>query len=85
MARGNMRDEYYAIRRELGARLLNTRSRLAPVKLFEKWQKENTAALGRYDGVLREMKLRSEVDFATLSVAAQELRRLIAADQSGPG
>jgi NAD-specific glutamate dehydrogenase len=27
--------------------------------------------------VLREMKLREELDFATLSVAAQELRKLI--------
>jgi len=85
MARGNLRDEFYAIRRELGVRLLKTRSRLTPVKLFEKWQKENGAALLRYDGVLREMKLRTEVDFATLSVAAQELRRLVASDQSTPG
>jgi len=85
MARGNLRDEFYAVRRDLAARLLRSRVRLTPVKLFEKWQGDNAAALARYDGVLREMKLRGEIDFATLSVAAQELRRLIASDQSKTG
>jgi NAD-specific glutamate dehydrogenase len=29
-----------------------------------------------FDSILAEMRLRSDIDFATLSVAAQELRKL---------
>ena len=77
-ARGNLRDEFYAVRRELAGRLLRTRSRVAPTRLFEKWSQENAASISKFDGILREMQLREEADFATLSVAAQELRRIVA-------
>ncbi|MDX1481158.1 MAG: NAD-glutamate dehydrogenase [Woeseiaceae bacterium] len=78
MARGNLRDEFYAVRRELSIRLLRGRSRASPTRQFEKWTKDNAEGIGKFDAILEEMQLREEVDFATLSVAAQELRRLIA-------
>ncbi len=43
---------------------------------FESWLNKNSAAIRKYDSILAEMRLRHEVDFATLSVAAQELRKL---------
>lgn len=78
IARGNLRDEFYAVRRELASHLLKTRSRMAPTRLFENWSQQNAASISKFDGILREMQLREEVDFATLSVAAQELRRIVA-------
>lgn len=78
IARGNLRDEFYAVRRELAIKLLRGKSRKTAVELFEKWTEENAAGIAKFDAVLREMQLREEIDFATLSVAAQELRRLIA-------
>ena len=78
MARGNLRDDFYAVRRELASTLLQRRSRLSPTQLFEKWVKQNAGPITKYDSVLHEMQLRAEVDFATLSVASQELRRLVA-------
>ncbi len=78
IARANLRDEFYAVRRELSQKLLRRRSKLGPLKLFESWVKQNADAIAKYDTILREMQLREGVDFATLSVAAQELRRLIA-------
>jgi len=78
MARGNLRDEFYAVRRELAIKLLRGRSRLTPTMLFEKWAENNAGGITKFDAVLREMQLRDEIDFATLSVASQELRRLIA-------
>jgi glutamate dehydrogenase len=78
MARGNLRDEFYAYRRDLATKFLCRRSRLSPVDLFHKWVEQRASSIGKYDTVLREMKLREELDFATLSVAAQELRKLIA-------
>ena len=78
LARGNLRDEFYAYRRELATKFLQTRSRLTPSQLFHKWVNQHSEKMDKYDTILREMKLREEPDFATLSVAAQELRKLIA-------
>ena len=78
MARGNLRDGFYAARRDLSARLLRRKSRLSPLRLFENWVTKTAGPIAKYDVILQEMQLRGEVDFATLSVASQELRRLIA-------
>jgi glutamate dehydrogenase len=76
IARSNLRDEFYQVRRELSAALLKRRSKSKPVEVFETWLEDNAAAVRKLDGILAEMKLRPEIDFATLSVASQELRRL---------
>ncbi|MCI0516225.1 MAG: NAD-glutamate dehydrogenase [Woeseiaceae bacterium] len=76
IARSNLRDEFYRLRRELSASLLKRRSKLKPIDIFEAWLEENGAAVRQLDAVIAEMRLRPEIDFATLSVAAQELRRL---------
>jgi len=78
LARSNLRDEFYRIRRDLSAGLLRSRSDLDPETLFDDWAQRNATGLRKLDGILAEMKLRQETDFATLSVAAQELRKLIA-------
>ena len=78
MARGNLRDEFYAVRRELSLKLLRGSGRANPVRLFEKWADSQDEGIEKFDAVLKEMQLREDIDFATLSVAAQELRRLIA-------
>jgi glutamate dehydrogenase len=77
LARSNLRDEFYRIRRDLSANLLRTRSKAAPEALFKNWTAKNAAGIRKLDTILAEMKLRQEIDFATLSVAAQELRKLI--------
>ena len=77
MARGNLRDEFYAVRRSLATQLLKRRSRLTPSDQFHRWAAKNAASVGKFDLILREMKLREDIDFATLSVAAQELRKFI--------
>ena len=76
IARSNLRDEFYRIRRELVTSLLSGRRRGTPVEIFERWMQRNSAAIRKFDAILAEMRLRNDVDFATLSVAAQELRRL---------
>jgi glutamate dehydrogenase len=76
IARSNLRDEFYRVRRELSAALLQQKSTNKPVEVFESWLEENAAAVRKLDIIIAEMKLRPEIDFATLSVAAQELRRL---------
>ena len=76
LARGNLRNDFYRIRREFALRLLKTRSRRSPANLFAHWLDEHVAPLNKYDAILEEMQRRNDVDFATLSVAAQELRKL---------
>jgi glutamate dehydrogenase len=76
IARSNLRDEFYKVRRDLSASLLKNRGKAKPVELFDAWLRENALAVRKLDAVMAEMRLRPETDFAILSVAAQELRRL---------
>jgi glutamate dehydrogenase len=76
IARSNLRDEFYRIRREFMIELLTSRRRGTPLDNFGRWLERNSVAVRKFDAILAEMRLRDDVDFATLSVAAQELRRL---------
>ena len=51
--------------------------RKLPMALYESWLDNNASGVAKFDATLAEMKLRSETDFAMLSVAAQEFRRLV--------
>ena len=77
-ARSNLRDEFYRVRRDLSDDLLERRSKLKPAQLFDKWLHSNATSVRKLDTILGEMRLREGIDFATLSVAAHELRKLIA-------
>ncbi len=76
-ARSNLREEIYRLRRELALGLIKQRSKRDPREVVDKWLQSHETGVARYKRTLDEMKLRSEVDFATLSVAAQELKDLI--------
>jgi glutamate dehydrogenase len=76
LARSNLRDDFYRIRRDFAVTLLAGRSRKKPEEVFQAWLQKNASALRKFDSILSEMQLRQDVDFATLSVAAQELRKL---------
>jgi glutamate dehydrogenase len=76
IARSNLRDEFYRIRRKIVIDLLSSRRRGTPLEIFESWMERKSLAVRKFDAILAEMRLRNDVDFATLTVAAQELRRL---------
>jgi glutamate dehydrogenase len=76
LARSNLRDDFYRIRREFVTGLLGSRSRRKPIEVFAAWSEKNATAIRQFDSIIAEMQLRTEIDFATLSVAAQELRKL---------
>lgn len=76
LARSNLRDDFYRIRRDFATVLLGGRSRKTPEEVFDAWIQKNSGPLRMFDSILAEMRLRSDIDFATLSVAAQELRKL---------
>jgi glutamate dehydrogenase len=76
LARSNLRDDFYRIRRDFVTGLLNSRSRKKPEEVFAAWLAKNATFVRLFDSILAEMQLKPDVDFATLSVAAQELRKL---------
>ena len=77
IARNNLREEFYQIRREHAARFLKKRSKQDVSVAAGKWLQENQPEVKEFRDMLEEMKLRGALDFATLSVAARELRDLI--------
>lgn len=77
IARSNLRDEFYHCRRELASQLLAPRSKQDPNVLAAAWLKSHAAGVGHFKRMITEMELRDDIDFATLSVAARELRNLI--------
>jgi glutamate dehydrogenase len=76
MARSNLREEIYRERRELAAMLLGSRGTAISKNAVDTWIEKNKTAVEHFKSTIDEMKQRSEIDFATLSVAQQELRRL---------
>ena len=76
-ARSNLREEIYRLRRELALRLITTRGKSDPRELADRWLQKHADEVAEYRMMLDEMRLRDEIDFATLSVAVQDLKRLI--------
>lgn len=77
IARSNLRDDFYRMRRELVTTLYTSRSRKSPMALYETWKLGNESAIVKFESSLGEMKVHGEPDFAMLSVAAQEFRKLV--------
>ena len=77
IARSNLREEIYRIRRELAAQLLRRRGKGDMKTAVERWLDRRSDKVDRYKAMVEEMRLREAIDFATLSVAASELRDLI--------
>ncbi len=77
IARSNLREGFYEIRRELASKLLAGRSKRDIAIRVAEWLDRHADEVARFRRMLEEMKLRGDIDFATLSVAAQELRDLL--------
>ena len=77
MARSNLREEFFRLRRDLAEGFLAKRRKQELSVAIDKWINEHGEGITRFRNMVDEMKLRGNLDFATLSVAAQELRHLI--------
>ena len=78
MARSNLREEFYRLRRDIAEPLLASRSK-KPVEanVLTSWLSKNEDDI-KHASVRwsTKVKLRASFDFATLSVAAQKLREI---------
>jgi glutamate dehydrogenase len=77
IARSNLREEFYQIRRDLASKLLAGRSKRDISIRVDEWLEQHAGEIARFQRMIEEMKLRADIDFATLTVAAQELRDLL--------
>ena len=66
------------MRRDLAEQILRSRNRQTVDAAIDKWLADRSEKVERFTHMIEEMKLRRDIDFATLSVAARELRELIA-------
>jgi glutamate dehydrogenase len=78
IARNNLREEFYRIRRIHVSGFLQKRGKKPVDAAANAWLQDKQTDIEQFRAMLHEMKLRGEFDFATLSVAAQEFRKLIA-------
>jgi len=78
IARNNLREEFYRLRRKHVSGFLRKRSKVPVEITANEWLQRRKIEIEQFRATLQEMKLRGALDFATLSVAAQELRKLIA-------
>ena len=77
IARGKLRDEFFWMRRELAEKILRKRGKHDLTEAVDRWLAKRSTRVDRLTDMIEEMKLRGEIDFATLSVAAREFRDLI--------
>ncbi|MGE5626320.1 MAG: NAD-glutamate dehydrogenase [Bacillota bacterium] len=77
VARGTLREDLYAQQRELTAQALNgAQDGRSAMKQLEQWLTGHASRVQHANRVLADMKAAEIADFASLSVALQEIRKL---------
>ncbi|NNF50840.1 MAG: NAD-glutamate dehydrogenase [Gammaproteobacteria bacterium] len=75
-ARHTLRENLYQIHRGLTAEIQKIAPRREPDEAVELWASGNARKVSHAKQVLKEMRASANMEFATLSVAVQEIRRL---------
>ena len=75
LARTSLRDALYGIVRDITAELITVKDEISP-KVVDEWIESNQVAINKAKLIFDEIKAKDSIDFATLSVAVQELRKL---------
>jgi glutamate dehydrogenase len=79
VARGSLREALYDTHRALTQRVLAETRERDPQRAIERWSEKQATAAAHARGVVDDLRAHSAVDFASLSVALQALRRLATA------
>ena len=75
LARTSLRDALYGIVRDITAELVTAKAEISPDAVTD-WMDANQVAISKAKLIFDEIKAKDSIDFATLSVAVQELRKL---------
>jgi len=76
IARGSLRENLYSLQRQLTAKLLTRRSKASPQELVDRWLSSVSEQVSHLQKLVAEMRSSGNMDFPTLSVALQEIRKL---------
>ncbi len=76
MARNTLRDNLYELNRTLAAEIIAGESKQAPAEAVGAWLESHVDRIRRTQNTLEDMRVAGPLDFATLSVALQEIRKL---------
>ncbi|HKU14222.1 MAG TPA: hypothetical protein VJQ52_07480, partial [Steroidobacteraceae bacterium] len=76
VARTTLRDNIYNLQRLLCVQVLNESRKSAPDKALEAWAERHKKAVDYLRQTVSDMRSLPEMDFATLSVALQAVRRM---------
>jgi glutamate dehydrogenase len=81
VARGSLREALFEVHRSLAQGVLESSRETDPVKSLDKWLARNKAAAEHARAVIVDIRAQTtEIDFASLSVALQAVRRVAAAE-----
>ncbi len=81
VARGSLREALFEVHRSLAQGVLESSRETDPVKLLDKWLARNKAAAEHARAVVNDIRAQTtEIDFASLSVALQAVRRVAAVE-----
>ncbi|NNF16299.1 MAG: hypothetical protein HKN70_06100, partial [Gammaproteobacteria bacterium] len=78
LARGTLRENLYEIQRNVTIlAVTDGKGSTDDKEVAQQWQKKNSREISRAHGVIADMRSIGSMDFATLSVAVQEMRKLV--------
>jgi glutamate dehydrogenase len=81
VARGSLREALFEVHRSLAQGVLESSRETDPVKSLDKWLARNKAAAQHARAVIVDIRAQTtEIDFASLSVALQAVRRVAATE-----
>jgi glutamate dehydrogenase len=81
VARGSLREALFEVHRSLAQGVLESSRERDPVKSLDKWLMRNKAAAEHARAVINDIRAQTtEIDFASLSVALQAVRRVAVAE-----
>ena len=82
MAKSELRSDLHYQQRYLSAEILaNTQTDADPEKRIELWASTSKTAIRKYNDLVNELKASSSVDFAMLSLAVNEVHKLLSSDR----
>ena len=88
LAKSELRSDLHYQQRYLSAEILaTTQPNPDPEKRIDIWANGNKAAVRKYNELINELKASSSVDFAMLSLAVNEVHKLLSSDRpiASPG
>jgi NAD-specific glutamate dehydrogenase len=76
VARGSLREDLFRLHRALSENALTSKGKKDPIRLTLGWLSAHQRGVDHFRGIASDIQAAGSMDFPTLSVALQSLRRL---------